>query len=76
MASLFSSPQVQTPAPLPKSPVEDEYRQYERDQAARRASSDLAASGRRTTEFAGREIAMAKQSARSKKRASSESLGL
>jgi hypothetical protein len=76
MASIFSSPQSQTPAPLPKSPIEDEYRLYEQEQAQRRASADLAASGRRTTEFAGREIAMRKQAVRAGKRASSESLGL
>jgi hypothetical protein len=76
MGSLFSSPQIQTPAPLPRSPVEDEVRLREQDQAQRRAAADLAASGRRTTEFAGRSIALAEQKERVKKRASSESLGL
>jgi hypothetical protein len=76
MASMFSSPQIQTPAPLPKSPVEDEYRMREQEQAQRRASADLAASGRRTTEFAGRSIAMAEQKERAKKRASTDALGL
>jgi len=76
MTSLFSTPQIPTPAPLPKSPLEDEVRLREQEQAQRRASADLAASGRRTTEFAGRSIALAEQKERVKKRASTDALGL
>ena len=73
---MFSTPQIPKPAPLPRSPIEDEYRLREQEQAQRRAAVDLAASGRRTTEFAGRSIALAEQKERVKKRASTDALGL
>lgn len=68
MSSLFSSPPVARPQAPPPSPVLAEDAQQRRAAVARAAAIDLAASGRRTTEFAGRRIAQEAQIERGKRR--------
>lgn len=57
----FGSPAVPMPQPLPPDPRIAEDAKLEREAAANRASQDLAAGGRQSTIFAGREIAMTEQ---------------
>jgi hypothetical protein len=52
--------------------LQDEAQKRERDVIARQAAIDLATSGRRTTEFAGRSLALSEQKDRINKRASQE----
>jgi hypothetical protein len=76
MGSMFSSPRVPTPQPLPPSPLQDEAQRRAREQEADEATVAAAQSGRRTTMFAGREIALEKQMARARKRgAAAEDIG-
>ena len=72
MSTLFSSPKMPAMAPLPGTPLQDEAQKRERDVIARQAAIDLATSGRRTTEFAGRSLALSEQKDRINKRASQE----
>ena len=70
MSGMFSSPKIARPEAPPPSPVLAEEAQRKRMAVAAGAAADLAAGGRRSTEFAGREAAMTEQMAKAKKRRS------
>lgn len=76
MGAMFQSPKMPAVQPLPASPIQDEARKREQEAAADSAVVDAVQSGRRTTMFAGQELAMNKQMARSKRRsAAAEDIG-
>ena len=68
MSGLFSKPSIPAPQAAPVSPAEDKAAEQARVNVANAAAMDLAIGGRRSTEFAGRKVAMAAQMARSKGR--------
>lgn len=68
MSSMFSSPKMPNPEPPPRSPVFDEVKKRERDAAAAGAYGDLMAGGRRSTTFAGNEMALDEQQERVRRR--------
>ena len=65
---MFSSPKMPDPQPLPPSPVLEEEKMRQRDAASSAAAMDLAVGGRRSTVYAGEELAMAGQQAKAKRR--------
>jgi hypothetical protein len=68
MSAMFQRPHVAQPAPPPPSPVIEEEKVRARQSASDAAAMDLAVGGRRSTQFAGREMAMEDQMKRGKKR--------
>ena len=64
----FSQPQVPTFTPPPTNPLEDEEKARQREAKAAGAAVDLAAGGRRSTVYAGGEMAREEQMQRGRKR--------
>lgn len=64
----FSSPSVPKFEPPPTNPLEDEEKARQREAKASTAAADLAASGRRSTVYAGGEMAREEQMRRGRKR--------
>lgn len=67
---MFSTPKTPKPELPPRSPVFDEVKKRERDAVAQQAYGDLMAGGRRSTQYAGSQIAMDEQQERVRRRRS------
>ena len=67
---MFSSPKIARPEAPPPSPILAEEAQRKRMAEAAAAAGDMAAGGRRSTEFAGRTQALTAQIAKAQKRKS------
>jgi len=67
---MFSSPKMPASQPPPVSPVFEQAAQRQRAAEAAAAAGDMAAGGRRSTEFAGRTQALTAQIAKAQKRKS------